>query len=45
MSKYKKYEIIKNQSVFAPVQQGLANDNPDVDAIYRMVNKSESKNS
>ena len=35
----KKYQIIKNQSVFAPVQQGLANDNPDVDAIYRMVNK------
>ncbi|WP_298302914.1 STELLO glycosyltransferase family protein [Hydrotalea sp.] len=25
------------QSITAPIQQGLANDNPDVDAVYRLV--------
>lgn len=27
------------RSVFAPIQQGLADENPDVDAIYRMTGK------
>ena len=28
-----------NQTIFCPIQQGLADDNPDVDAVYRMTQK------
>ncbi len=30
------YSSLKNRWVLAPIQQGLANDNPDVDAVYRL---------
>lgn len=30
-------EQITNESLYCPIQQGLADDNPDVDAIYRLV--------
>lgn len=30
------FETLAQQSVDCPVQQGLANENPDVDAIYRL---------
>jgi len=29
-------ETLSEQDVYCPIQQGLANDNPDVDAIYRL---------
>jgi hypothetical protein len=29
----------KKQKVISPIQQGLADDNPDVDAVYRMTQK------
>ena len=31
------YDTLKNISVDCPIQQGLADSNPDVDAIYRLV--------
>jgi hypothetical protein len=31
------FESLSNRTVDCPIQQGLANDNPDVDAIYRLV--------
>ncbi|MCH2050459.1 MAG: STELLO glycosyltransferase family protein [Trichodesmium sp. ALOHA_ZT_67] len=31
------YENLTISSSYCPIQQGLANDNPDVDAIYRLV--------
>jgi len=27
---------LKNESVYCPIQQGLADENPDVDAVYRL---------
>jgi hypothetical protein len=29
-------EIIESKEIMCPIQQGLANDNPDIDAIYRL---------
>ena len=31
--------MVKNVEYEAPIQQGLADDNPDVDAVYRLVSK------
>lgn len=31
------YEKISNLTVECPIQQGLADNNPDVDAIYRLI--------
>lgn len=31
------WDTIKTSIVDSPIQQGLANDNPDVDAIYRLI--------
>lgn len=31
------WDDLATQSVDCPIQQGLANDNPDVDAIYRLI--------
>jgi len=33
------YELCPVQEVDCPIQQGLANENPDVDAIYRMTGR------
>jgi hypothetical protein len=33
-----KVEII-NKKIYCPIQQGLADENPDVDAVYRMTSK------
>ena len=33
---------IKNKKIFSPIQQRLCDGNPDVDAIYRLANKSEN---
>ncbi|MHC5060994.1 MAG: STELLO glycosyltransferase family protein [Planctomycetota bacterium] len=30
------FESLRSRDVFCPIQQGLADDNPDVDAIYRL---------
>ncbi len=30
-------ELVTSQDVYCPIQQGLADDNPDVDAIYRLL--------
>lgn len=32
-------EDIPAENIFCPIQQGLADENPDVDAIYRLVSK------
>jgi hypothetical protein len=31
------YETLTAKKIFCPIQQGLADDNPDVDAIYRLL--------
>jgi hypothetical protein len=31
------YQSLSNMNVNCPIQQGLADDNPDVDAVYRLV--------
>ena len=36
-SEFPSYESLAVQKVDCPIQQGLANENPDVDAIYRLV--------
>lgn len=33
------FESLRVESVDCPIQQGLANENPDVDAIYRLVSQ------
>lgn len=36
-------EIFSEGNIYCPIQQGLANDNPDVDAIYRLINPQPVK--
>jgi len=31
------FESLQRRDVYCPIQQGLADDNPDVDAIYRLI--------
>jgi hypothetical protein len=31
------FESLQSREVYCPIQQGLADDNPDVDAIYRLI--------
>jgi hypothetical protein len=37
LKKFPDLALANNESVYCPVQQGLANLNPDVDAVYRLV--------
>ena len=37
--KFKDFKNIKTKKIFTPIFQGLADENPDVDAIYRLTKK------